>query len=180
MNEQVVLVDKDDNQTGLMDKLEAHRGKGKLHRAVSVLLYRKNNGNTEVFLQQRSKYKSLWPLFWSNTVCTHPRDGESYVNCAVRRLKEEMGISLEPQVLTYINKFIYQAQFSHQLSEYELDGVVVGEWNKEVLPDTNEVAAYKWQNLNQLTQDLISRPQQFTPWFLDIMNNKLVIRELGN
>ncbi|MBI3576523.1 isopentenyl-diphosphate Delta-isomerase [Candidatus Gottesmanbacteria bacterium] len=163
--EQVVLVDKNDNNIGLMEKLAAHQGSGHLHRAVSVLLYRKKNGKTEILLQQRSKNKPLWPLYWSNTVCTHPCDGELPINCAVRRLKEEMGITVKPENLRFIFTLLYQAKYNDDLSEHELDNVFVGEWDGEVELNNREVESCRWFAWNELQKNSMEKSQQFTPWF---------------
>ena len=88
MNEQVVLVNKKDEAIGLMDKLEAHK-KGALHRAVSVFIF---NSDNQLLIQRRSLAKYHTPGIWSNTACSHPRNNESTISCANRRLFEEMGI----------------------------------------------------------------------------------------
>lgn len=169
--DQVILVDKNDNQIGLMEKLAAHKGKGRLHRAVSVLLYRKKNGKTAVLLQQRGPAKPLWPFFWSNTVCTHPRDGESAIDCALRRLKEEMGITLESENLTFIFKLLYQAKYNDVLSEHELDHVFIGEWDGEVALNREEAAASQWKLWEELAADMKKNPSQYTPWFKKLITH---------
>lgn len=199
LSEQVVLVDEQDNEIGLMDKLEAHKGEGRLHRAVSVLLYRKNHqhnvilGNeatpgsvigsdsgqarmtkVEVLLQKRASAKPLWPLFWSNTVCTHPRKGERYIDCAVRRLKEELGISLQPSAFSLQIKFIYQARYNEKFSEYELVQAITGEWDGTINPNTEEVAETKWISLAQLKEELKNNPNNYTPWLPLILNQENV------
>lgn len=163
--EQVILVDKNDNQLGLMGKRVAHKGQGVLHRAVSVLLYRKKNGKTEVLLQQRAKEKPLWPLFWSNTVCTHPLDGELPLDCAVRRLKEEMGITVGSKILTFIAKISYQAAYNSELGEHELDHIFIGSWDGTIECNKKEVADYRWRNWEELKVDMQKKSSLYTPWF---------------
>lgn len=164
--EQVVLVDPDDNKVGLMDKLEAHKHVGRLHRAISILLYRRKNGNAEVLIQRRSGEKPLWPLFWSNTVCTHPRDQEGYLDCASRRLQEELGILLPASQLRKLYRFEYQADFDEIFSEHELDTVIVGEYSGPVSPNFEEVADIKWVGWSELGGDVTRQPERYTPWFL--------------
>lgn len=176
--EQVVLVDENDNELGLMDKLEAHRGDGKLHRAVSVLLYRENNGIKELLLQQRSGNKPLWPMFWSNTVCTHPRKNESLIDCATRRLEEEMGIEVDNNELTFIFKLLYQAKYNEKYSEHELDHVFVGRWEGEPNINKQEVNDWKWMKLKDLLDALNKTPEEFTPWLKILMNNKVFLQNL--
>lgn len=165
MSEQVVLVDKNDNSVGLMEKLAAHRGSGTLHRAISVLLYRKKNGKTQVLLQKRSKNKPLWPLFWSNTVCTHPRDGEAPVDCAVRRLQEEMGIDVDPAQLVYVCKLLYRARYLGKFSEYELDHVFVVEWDGVHSVNDKEAAGSEWKPWVEIKKTNKEHGSVYTPWF---------------
>lgn len=167
----VVLVDSTDHQTGLMEKLDAHRGKGMLHRAVSVLLYRTRHGETEVLLQQRSHKKPLWPLYWSNTVCTHPRNSETPVNCARRRLQEEMGIADVSLKVTFLFTLLYQAKYDETLSEHELDHVFVGEWDGEYFINRDEVDRAKWIKLDDLIDDITIHASIYTPWLIRIIKH---------
>ena len=72
-SEQLILVDDHDREIGYQGKADCHTGKGVLHRAFSIFVF--NEGN-ELLLQQRSPSKMLWPGYWSNTCCSHPRRGE--------------------------------------------------------------------------------------------------------
>ena len=170
--EQVVLVDRKDRPIGLMDKLEAHKNGGRLHRAISVFLSRRKNGRVEVLVQQRSKEKPLWPLFWSNTVCTHPRDQEGYFECAVRRLHEELGIDMNPGDLKALYRLEYQAAYNQLLSEHELDTVLVGEYEGGVEPQISEAAAVKWMAWDTLQAEMQKNPSIYTPWFRAIVANE--------
>ncbi|OGY16861.1 MAG: isopentenyl-diphosphate delta-isomerase [Candidatus Chisholmbacteria bacterium RIFCSPHIGHO2_01_FULL_49_18] len=170
--ERVVLVDAKDNQIGLMDKLDAHKNGGTLHRAISVFLSRRRSGQVEVLVQRRSKEKPLWPLFWSNSVCTHPRDREGYLECAVRRLHEELGIDMNPKDLKVLYRLEYQAAYNQLLSEHELDTVMVGEYEGDVTPQASEVAALKWMPWDGLQSDIQRNPSSYTPWFRMIVANE--------
>lgn len=161
--EKVVLVDKDDKKIGLEEKVKAHKHPVALHRAISVIILDRDR----ILLQKRSAYKPAWPLFWSNTCCTHPRDGESKEACAMRRLKEEMGFStaVKPRF-----KFIYKAKYDDTFGEHELDTVLVGEYSGPIKPDNKEVAEYKWVKISELKKDLKENPQIYTPWFKRIFS----------
>ena len=169
--EQVILVDKNDKQVGVMEKMAAHRGKGKLHRAVSVLLYRKKNGKTEVLLQQRSKHKPLWPLFWSNTVCGNVLADETYRECAIRRLKDELGIEAKNGMLKPLYKFQYQAKFNDELSEHEMDQVFVGTLDQELNPNPDEVSRIDWMRWSDLKKN-IDQSRTYTPWLKKMTVNR--------
>ena len=97
MEEQVILVDEQDNPIGLMPKLEAHQ-KALLHRAFSVFIL---NAKGELMLQQRAKHKYHSPGLWTNTCCSHQRDGETNIQAGKRRLQEEMGFSTELKAVSY-------------------------------------------------------------------------------
>ncbi len=158
MEEQVILVDKDNNQIGLMNKMEAHE-KALLHRAFSVFVF---NDKNELMLQQRAAEKYHSPLLWANTCCSHQRDGEGNVAAGMRRLEEEMGFSC---TLEEKFSFIYKAPFDNGLTEHELDHVMVGHYNEAPKVNPDEVASYKWMSLSAVKQDIIDKPEIYTEWF---------------
>jgi len=140
MEENVILVDVLDNQLGLMPKMEAHE-KAVLHRAFSVFIF---NDEGELMLQQRAAHKYHSPLLWTNTCCSHQRDGESNIEAGKRRLIEEMGFKTN---LKEIFSFVYKAPFDNGLTEHELDHVMIGNFNGTPKINTDEVASYKWMTL---------------------------------
>lgn len=174
--EKVVLVSPGDEKVGVMDKLEAHKGEGVLHRAISVLLYRDGSGGKQVLLQKRSRNKPLWPGFWSNTVCTHPREGEGYIECARRRLREELGIVVPEKALQAKLRFSYKARYNHELGENELDTVIAGYWTGGTDLDPKEVAGVRWESWRQLMHKMEEDGDKFTPWFKMIVGRKEVKR----
>ncbi len=157
--DKVVVVDENDRPLGLEDKSKCHEGKGILHRAFSVLVF---NRKGELLLQQRSEKKPLWPLFWSNTCCSHPLEGESYEQAAKRRLQTEMGFACD---LRLIGSFRYQASYEDVRSENELCAVLVGDYDGDVHADPEEVASWKWVYLQELREDIAANPREYTPWF---------------
>ena len=159
----VVVITKNDKVIKTEPLLKAHQNPPQLHRAVSVLLF---NSKKELLIQQRSRKKPLWPLYWSNTICTHPFLRESYKEAAERRLKEEFGIKVK---LNFNHKFIYKARYSKDLSEYELDHVFLGRSDNKPQPDKNEIIDFKYISLNNLRKDFLTNPQIYTPWFKLIM-----------
>lgn len=161
-NRKVVVVDEADNRLGVMGIWEAHQGEGVKHRAVSVLLYDEKG---RVLLQKRSGKKPLWPRCWSNTVCTHPYEGESSIDCAVRRLREEMGIEMDKDKLKEVYKLDYQAKYSNELSENEVTTVMVGEYGGEVRPNPDEAEESRWVGWMDLIKEIEKKPEAFTPWF---------------
>lgn len=160
--EQVVLVDKNDNPIGLMEKLEAHE-KGLLHRAFSVLLF---NDQQELLLQRRALDKYHCGGLWTNTCCSHPRPEEDVEDAAKRRLKEEMGIACDLQKSF---EFIYKAEFDNGLTEHEYDHVFVGKFSGDPVINTNEVADWKYLALDAIRKDMSHHPYHYTPWFRIIL-----------
>lgn len=158
MIEEVILVDANDEAIGTMEKIEAHE-KGLLHRAFSILLV---NERGEMLLQQRALEKYHSPGLWTNACCSHPRPEESNLAAANRRLKEELGMSVE---LTEIFQFTYQAELEEGLIEHEIDHVFFGVTNVNPKPNLAEVMSFKWINLFELQQDIIAHPEKYTAWF---------------
>ncbi len=158
MVEQVVLVDENDNPIGLMEKIEAHE-KALLHRAFSVFIFNKKG---ELMLQQRAASKYHSPLLWTNTCCSHQRDGETNLEAGKRRLQEEMGFVTE---LNEVFSFIYKAPFDNGLTEHELDHVMVGSFEGSPSINKEEVESYKWMNLDDLKSDIKNNPDIYTAWF---------------
>ena len=154
----VILVDKDDNELGLMEKLEVHQ-KGLLHRAFSVFLL---NDSNQLLLQKRALDKYHSPGLWTNTCCSHPRKNEKTIDAAHRRLFEEMGIKSELQPFT---SFIYKAEFDNGLIEYEFDHVIVGSFVGNPVINQLEVCDWKWEDLDLIKENLKTYPNDYTEWF---------------
>ncbi len=159
--EQVILVDKNDKQIGLMPKMEAHE-KALLHRAFSVFVF---NEEGKLLLQQRAAEKYHSPLLWTNTCCSHQRNGETSLAAGQRRLQEEMGLNCD---LEEVFSFIYKAPFDNGLTEHELDHVLVGYSDEFPKINKEEVAAYKWMSLKEVRVDTELNPLKYTAWFLII------------
>ncbi|MGB0891331.1 MAG: isopentenyl-diphosphate Delta-isomerase [Flavobacteriaceae bacterium] len=158
MEEHVILVDENDNPIGLMEKMEAHE-KAVLHRAFSVFIFNKKG---ELMLQQRAASKYHSPLLWTNTCCSHQRDGETNLEAGKRRLQEEMGFVTE---IEEVFSFIYKAPFSNGLTEHELDHVMIGYYDDIPAINKEEVEAYKWMPLIEVKNDIEKNPQEYTEWF---------------
>jgi isopentenyl-diphosphate delta-isomerase len=156
--EKVILVNELDQQIGLMPKLEAHE-KAILHRAFSVFVL---NNKNEIMLQQRARQKYHSPLLWTNTCCSHQRDGETNIQAGNRRLYEEMGFDTELRELFH---FIYKAPFDNGLTEHELDHVMIGYFNGEPTINKNEVEDWKWMKIEEVKNDMLLNPSIYTVWF---------------
>lgn len=158
-SEELILVNENDEETGYLDKAGCHKGSGILHRAFSIFLF---NDNGELLLQQRSDDKPLWPLFWSNTCCSHPRRGETMELATQRRLQQELGMKTTPE---FLYKFQYQAQYDATGAEHELCSVYLGHSSALPVPNRHEIADWRYISSNDLNTELASHPERFTPWF---------------
>ena len=166
MEEQVVLVDEQGNEIGLMGKQEAHE-KGLLHRAISILIF---NSTGEMLVQQRAFSKYHWAGIWSNTCCSHPRAGESFEAAASRRLFEELGFR------TALKKefhFTYQAYDAPSgLTEHEFDWVFTGVYDEPFVFNPEEIHEVRWLSKADLLHDLQANPDHWSFWF------KIILEEM--
>ena len=156
--ENVILVNENDEQIGLMPKLEAHE-KAVLHRAFSVFVL---NSKNEIMLQQRAHQKYHSPLLWTNTCCSHQREGETNIEAGSRRLFEEMGFKTELKELFH---FIYKAPFDNGLTEHELDHVMIGYYNDAPVINPEEVEDWKWMKIEDVKNNMEFHPELYTVWF---------------
>ncbi|MCL7945504.1 isopentenyl-diphosphate delta-isomerase [Marinobacter sp. ATCH36] len=157
-NEPLILVDEDDNVLGYESKLTCHQGRGRLHRAFSIFVFNRRN---ELLLQQRSSQKLLWPLFWSNSCCSHPRQGESDMQSAQRRLQEELSINVR---LEFVYRFRYHASFGDIGAEHELCSVYIARSDGPVEVNDNEIASWCYMAPETLDLELAKNPEHYTPW----------------
>lgn len=174
-NDQVILVDANDVPLGVAEKWEAHK-KALLHRAFSVFVYRLNNGSYELLLQQRQFTKYHSGGLWSNTCCSHPRPDETILLAATRRLQEEMNLKV---VLQPVGVFTYKAVVNDELTEHEVDHVLVGFYdNQEIKINNEEIANCRWVTTQALVCDLDDNPHLYTAWLkqaLKIANQALPV-----
>lgn len=168
LTEHVILVDENDKMLGTAEKMVAHQ-KALLHRAFSVFIYHFRNNEFELLLQQRHSSKYHSGGLWTNTCCSHPRPGESVLQAAKRRLKEEMNLSIE---LHPVGAFKYKAEVASDLIEHEFDHVLIGFFkNEKIDPSPYEVQAYRWASAKELMDDLNKHPELYTSW----LKNALLI-----
>jgi len=162
MNENVILLDKDNQEVGYEEKIKAHK-ENKLHMAFSVFVF---NSKNELLIQKRHNDKYHSKGLWSNSCCSHPRKGELIEEAAHRRLKEEMGFSCE---LQKIGSFHYNVELEDGLWENEIDYVFIGKYDGEVNVDESEVEEYRWISLKNLEEDIKKNPLKYTYWFKEAL-----------
>lgn len=165
--EYVVLVNEQDEQTGLAEKMEAHR-KGLLHRAFSVVIY---NNEGKMLLHKRASGKYHSPGLWTNACCSHPRPDETLEAAASRRLQEEMGFTTP---LEKVTTFIYKADVGKGLTEHELDHLLTGRYNAPPAPNPEEVEDWVYLSPDEIRQNIKNHPEEYTEWF------KIILSKLAN
>lgn len=154
----VILVDEHDNETGTMEKMEAHQ-KGLLHRAFSIVIF---NSKGEMLLQQRAAEKYHSGGLWTNACCSHPQPGETLEEAGKRKLLQEMGFVCD---LNYSHKFIYKVELDNHLTEYEWDYVLIGYYDGAPSVNPDEAQSWKYQSLESIRKDAEQNPDTYTCWF---------------
>lgn len=163
----VVLVDVDDREEGVMDKVEAHLAPGQLHRAASLCLVDRSG---QVLLQRRAHMKYHFAGRWANACCTHPRPGEDPGAALTRRVVEELGVSVP--TMEPCGRFLYEAvDPATGLVERELDHVFAARFDGEVRPELAEVAAVRWMPVEGIGRD--SRTLPAAPWLSEVVRHAL-------
>jgi len=157
-SERLILVDEADREIGHASKGDAHAGRGILHRAFSLFVF---NPAGELLLQQRAASKPLWPGYWANSCCSHPRGGEDMDAATQRRLREELGFTC---ALEYLYKFQYHAEYGDAGSECELCWVYIGMSDAQVRVNDTEIAAWRYVKPDALDLEIAESPEHFTPW----------------
>ncbi len=149
-------------------KLAVHQ-RALRHKAVSVFVLR----GRDVLIQQRALTKYHTPGLWANTCCTHPRWDEPAVDCAKRRLAEELGITGVD--CTFADQIEYRADVGGGLTEHEVVDVflVQAGANLPLRLNPDEVAAVRWVDIDTLRAEVDQTPAAFTPWVRIYMTEHL-------
>ena len=162
MGEYVILVDQNDNPIGKEDKVKCHLPNGKLHRAFTALIF---NGEGKLLLTKRGDGKMLWPNDWDGTIASHPRESETYVSSAERRMPEEIGIDCK---MNYMNKFEYHVPYKDIGSENEICGTLIGIVDDfdETCLIKDEISEIKWIDPDELKNELQQNMDVYCPWMV--------------
>jgi isopentenyl-diphosphate Delta-isomerase len=155
----VVLVDGSDRELGLMPRSLAHRGQGHRHRAFTALVF---DAQGRLLLARRASHKALWPGAYDGTVASHPKPGEAVVAAGERRLREELGLNLQPKPF---GRFDYRVPDGSRGSENELCWALwaVLPATGQPRPDPREIDRLEWIH----PTDLLAAPTRWPticPW----------------
>lgn len=157
-DEPLILVNPANEVLGYDTKLSCHQGTGLLHRAFSIFVF---NNDLELLLQRRSASKPLWPGYWANSCCSHPRKGEREPESVARRLQEELGIAMDAK---FVYRFQYHAQYGDVGSEHELCSVYIGKHNGPFDVNPTEIEEWSFVSPEFLDEAIKSHPEDYTPW----------------
>lgn len=165
MGDEIVdIVDKSGSIIGQSKRKDVYRS-GLLHPAVNIIIV---NSSGQLFIQQRAKNKSAYPLYWDISVSEHLKTGEGYYDAAIRGIREELSITSTLKLLRDIH--IQRSEYvknSKLIKEYELVRLYGTVYDGRVDIDPAEVAAGKFISLKNLKELLDNNKIQFTPWGLD-------------
>lgn len=176
-NDKVILVDENDKQVGVDDKINAHVC-AKMHRAFSIFILRHKKNKTEILLQQRANNKYHSANLWANTCCGHPKPFENTIIAAQKRLREEMGIAAKLKIIGNFSYKMHVASCDKYLPfiENEFDYVLLGHSEKKFNVNFNEVQNYRWIELKALQKDLALNPSKYVVWLPKALNILLDLR----
>ena len=161
----VIAVDADDNEQGLVNRLDAHTGEGTRHRAFTCLVF---DGEGRLLLAQRAPNKRLWDTCWDGTVASHPVEGQSQVDATAQRLEEELGITPDQYGdLRVTDQFEYRRYYENAGLEWEVCAVLKVTLDDATLdPDEDEIAGLLWVNYEHLHEHpKWYRQLRLCPWF---------------
>ena len=160
--ELVQLVDEQNNPIGTVPKDSVHTTDTPLHRGFSVFVF---NNKGELLVTKRASTKKTFPNVWTNTACGHPAPGESAVDAAKRRLKNELGLDVSD--IKEVSPYRYRFADANGIVENEICPVLVGYTNTNPTPVPSEVSDWKWVKWEAFLEDIKKNPSLYSPWSIE-------------
>ncbi len=157
------VVNERDEIIGSQTRSEVHR-LGLKHRAVHVLVF---NARGQVFLQKRSMKKDRQPGLWDSSASGHVDSGEDYDSCAVRELREEIGLHLNAPPRRLFKLAASAETDQEHLWVYRCEAEGPFSLNPE------EIELGGWFALEEVTRWMAQRPQEFASALLVIWKRVL-------
>lgn len=151
MEELVDVLDENGMYTGKIESRENCGKKGLWHKAVCIFIV---NSNEQVLLQKRSANKKTWPNMWDVTAGGNVLAGEFGFEAIIRECKEELGIELSKNDITFIGSVISANKRGDIINNYFNEYYIV---NKEVDEtklqlQKEEVAEVKWIDKDEIIE----------------------------
>lgn len=158
-NELFDVVDENDEVIGQEVRKTVHE-KNLLHRAVHVFVFNKRK---ELLLQKRSLLKDKFPGAWDSSAAGHLDAGESYEDCVVRELEEEIGIEgVDTQQIARISPC--------ENTGWEFIDLHLARHDGALRFPCSEVYAAEWFKMEQVREWVIARPEDFATGFIECWN----------
>ena len=152
------VVNAEDEVIGQKTRSEVHR-LGLQHRAVHVLVF---NARGQIFLQKRSMKKDRQPRLWDSSTSGHLDTGEDYDACAVREVREEIGLRLSAAPRRLLKLAASPATDQEHVWIYRCEA----EGPFELHPE--EIERGEWFDAKELDRWMAERPGEFASAFVEI------------
>ncbi|BBQ82326.1 MULTISPECIES: isopentenyl-diphosphate Delta-isomerase [Enterobacteriaceae] len=160
--EHVILLDEHDKPSGILEKYAAHTLSTPLHLAFSCWLF---NERGQLLVTRRSLSKVAWPGVWTNSVCGHPQQGETFEQAIIRRCRFEVGVDIA-DITAVATEFRYRAVAPNGIVENEVCPVFAARVTSPVQANHDEVIEYQWGELDAIFEALKLTPWAFSPWMV--------------
>lgn len=160
--EHVILLDEQDKPAGMLEKYAAHTFDTPLHLAFSCWLFDERG---QLLVTRRSLEKKAWPGVWTNSVCGHPQEGETFEQAVTRRSRFELGVEITG-IAPVAPRFRYRAVAPNGIVENEVCPVYAARVTGPLRPNRDEVMDYQWCKLEDLLNALAITPWAFSPWMV--------------
>ncbi|WP_404680797.1 isopentenyl-diphosphate Delta-isomerase [Raoultella terrigena] len=160
--EHVILLDEQDKPAGMLEKYAAHTFDTPLHLAFSCWLF---DARGQLLVTRRSLEKKAWPGVWTNSVCGHPQEGETFEQAVTRRSRFELGAEITA-IAPVAPQFRYRAVAPNGIVENEVCPVYAARVTGPLRPNSDEVMDYQWCQLEDLLNVLAITPWAFSPWMV--------------
>lgn len=155
-------MDEHDRVIGTASRHEVHSRQLR-HRAVHIFLF---NPAGQLFLQQRSHTKDTFPGCYDSSASGHLDTGETYDACAIRELREELGIVVSLPALRPLHRFTARPETGQEFVWlYELMGEYIPQIN------TEEIMGGKFWELGQIESEILKKPSAFARSFIHIFQH---------
>ena len=159
--EQIVLVDDQNRQIGVAEKLSSHHANTPLHRAFSCYVF---NDKNQLLVSRRAESKKVWPGVWTNSVCGHPMPDESTQDAIKRRLEFELGMTAS-DIELIVADYVYKTPPFNGIIENEFCPVYIAKATCDPKPNPDEVGDYKWVEWEDYKKELSNDKSDVYSWW---------------
>jgi isopentenyldiphosphate isomerase len=161
MDELLDIVNDEDIVVGQEMRSTIHQ-KGLQHRGVHVFLFLADG---KMLVQKRSADRASSPSMLDCSVSEHVKAGESYLEAAMRGMKEELGVEgVEITSLATI-------KMEYGPGDNEISRIYEGKVTLEqILFDPVEISEVMYMSLEEIKEETAYKKERFCSWFVEIMN----------